>query len=186
MLEIAKSIAVFCGSSEGISASYRKATEELGRRLAEKKLKVICGGVGIGLMGVLAKSVSENGGHVIGVLPEFLINTEPPSAFLSEIIYVETMAQRKTFMLESANDILILPGGFGSLNEAFEAITLKQLGMREGQNIFVSVDGFWKPLQDLVNHLEKQDFIILEGRSTLRFSQSVDETIALVTSNIET
>lgn len=176
-----KCVAVFCGSSEGASPAYKDGTIELGHKLADGGHRVICGGASVGLMGVLAESVAEKGGDIVGVLPRFLTRTEPPSPFLTRTILVETMAQRKDVMLEMADDIIIMPGGFGSLDEAFEAVTMKQLGKRDGRNIFVSIDGFWKPLQDFILHLEREGFVILGGRDALRFVQTVNETLMLVT-----
>ena len=175
-----KCVAVFCGSSEGVSPEYKYGIIELGHQLAESGYKVVCGGASVGLMGALAKSVAEKGGNIVGVLPRFLTTIEPPSPYLTKTILVETMAQRKDVMLEMADDVLIMPGGFGSLDEAFEAITMKQLEERTGRNIFVSIDGFWKPLQDLVLHLEREGFVILKGRDTLHFTQTVNETVKLI------
>jgi len=145
-----KNMAVFCGSSLGMHPAYAREAKQLGYLLASRDINLVYGGGKAGLMGVIADSVLESGGKVIGVIPEFLNTRERKHENLTQQIEVQTMHQRKTIMYEMSDAAIILPGGFGTLDESFEAITLIQTGkIARFPIVFVGVD-YWKGLFEWV------------------------------------
>lgn len=168
------SLAVFCGSSEGATPRYTAVTREVGRRCADAGIEVVCGGARVGLMGVIASSVAASGGRVCGVLPRFLAELEPPAPDLTELITVETMHDRKAAIAARADAFLVLPGGLGTLEEAFEIMTLKQLNEHKKNIVFLNVDGYYDPLVKMFASMEANGFFILQGRTTLQVADDLD------------
>lgn len=152
------SIAVFCGSKVGADPAFRECAQCFGRLLAERGVRLVYGGGGIGLMGVLADAVLGGGGHVTGVIPEFLVRYEVGKPGLSETIVVPSMHDRKRRMFEMADGFVVLPGGLGTLDEAIEILTWKQLQLHAKPVVFLDVDGFWGRFSDLVAHIVAQNF----------------------------
>ena len=154
-----KSIAVFCGSSSGANPIYAEVAVALGKYLVEHNRRLIYGGGNVGLMGVIADSVLESGGEVIGVIPGFLMDKEVGHTGLTELIIVDTMHQRKQKMCELADAFITLPGGFGSMDELFEILTWKQLGLH---NKFIGVlnsNSYYDNLNALINHMNGEQFV---------------------------
>jgi len=143
---MSKHIAVFCGSSLGVCPSYAKEARQLGILLAERNITLVYGGGKAGLMGVVADSVLEKGGKVIGVIPEFLNTRERKHENLTQEIQVETMHQRKTIMYELSDAAIALPGGFGTLDEFFEIITWNHLTLHSKMVGLLNVDNFYEHL----------------------------------------
>ena len=124
-----QSLCVFCGSRAGADPAFTEAAEQLGRRLAERGVRLIYGGGSIGLMGVIMRAVLAHGGQVSGVIPEFLMRREVGNPDLTELIVVDSMHERKRRMFELADGFAVLPGGIGTLDETIEIITWQQLGL---------------------------------------------------------
>lgn len=146
-----KRICVFCGSSNGKQPQYVAYAERLGKLLVEQKIGLVYGGGGIGLMGVIARTVVEAGGAVIGVLPNVLQGKELPiEKFLGqmygELILVETMHERKATMARLADAYIAMPGGYGTLEELFEAVTWGQLGIQRKPIGLLNVAGYFDAL----------------------------------------
>jgi uncharacterized protein (TIGR00730 family) len=146
-----RSLCVLCGSREGIDPDYRRAAARLGRLMAERNVRLVYGGGSIGLMGVIADSVLSQGGEVIGVIPEFLVRYEVGHQRLSDLVVTTSMHERKRQMFEMADAFVVLPGGLGTLDETFEVITWKQLGLHRAPIVVIDAAGFWKPLKGLVD-----------------------------------
>lgn len=123
------------------------AAAELGRWLAAQGLGVVYGGASIGTMGALADAALAGGGEVIGVMPQAIVDRELAHAGLSRLEIVETMAQRKARMMDLAEAFVVLPGGFGTLDEAFEVLCAAQLGAHGKPLVFCNIAGFWEPLR---------------------------------------
>ncbi len=151
MTEIS-SICVFCGSKTGNDPAYREAAEWLGRATAERGLRLVYGGGGIGLMGAAVEAALSAGGKVTGVIPDFLMQYEVGKPDIDELIVVDSMYERKKTMFERSDGFVILPGGLGTLDEAFEVITWKQLQLHAKPVVVVDVKGYWRPLGDLIAH----------------------------------
>jgi uncharacterized protein (TIGR00730 family) len=122
-------ITVFCGANEGFDPDFKKMAETIGATLAQNQIGVIYGGAKIGIMGAVADGSISHGGEVIGILPHFLSVKEIAHNQLSQLIVVDTMHERKVKMYEMADGFIILPGGFGTMDELFETLTWAQLGL---------------------------------------------------------
>ncbi|HSO43483.1 MAG TPA: TIGR00730 family Rossman fold protein [Rhodospirillales bacterium] len=146
-----RSICVLCGSGEGALPAYRLAAEDLGQQMAARNIRLVFGGGSIGLMGALADAVLAAGGEAIGVIPDFLIRYEVGHKWLTDLVVTGSMHDRKRRMFEMADAFVILPGGLGTLDETFEIVTWKQLGLHASPIVVLDVDGYWAPLRDLLD-----------------------------------
>ena len=156
-----KSIAVFCGSKAGNSPLYSKHAAELGYLLAEKNILLIYGGGGKGIMGALANGVLEKKGQVIGIIPEALMGWEHHHEGISELIVVENMHIRKRMMYERSDAAIILPGGFGTLDELFEMLTWNQLSIHNKPIYILNTAGFYDSLLAHIKNMVKENFLYL-------------------------
>ncbi|MBL6927632.1 MAG: TIGR00730 family Rossman fold protein [Rhodospirillales bacterium] len=153
-----KSLCVFSGSRVGENGRYREAAVRLGEMMAERGIRMIYGGGNIGLMGLAASAVLQNGGEVVGVIPEFLMSLEVGDPGVTELVVVETMHQRKARMYELSDGFVVLPGGLGTLDETLEIATWKQLQLHTKPIVALNIDGFWKPLSGLLEHVVSSGF----------------------------
>lgn len=174
MTEIS-SICLFCGSKTGNDPAYREAAERLGRTIAERGVRLVYGGGGIGLMGAAVDAALAAGGEVIGVIPEFLARYEVGKPDISELIVVNSMHERKRTMFEKSDAFVILPGGLGTLDEAMEVITWKQLQLHAKPIVAIDAGGYWKPLKDLIAHIVFAGFAHPAVAELFTIVDSVDE-----------
>ena len=151
-------LCVYCGSAAGFDARYQDAARELGGALAKAGIELIFGGGRVGLMGVLADAVLAGGGRVVGIIPRRLRDAELAHPGAGELVIVGSMHERKRVMAERADAFAILPGGIGTLDETFEILTWRQLGLHDKPIFLVDVAGYWQPLRDLLDHLSAQGF----------------------------
>lgn len=151
-------VTVFCGSSVGSRPVYVKAAHELGRRLAERGLRLVYGGASVGTMGVLADAALEAGGHVTGILPRALETREVAHTGLSRLMIVDDMLDRKREMARLADAYVVLPGGLGTLDELFEVMTATQLGLDPKRCGLLDVDGYFEHLLAALRHVEAEGF----------------------------
>jgi uncharacterized protein (TIGR00730 family) len=147
------SLCVFCGSRFGNDPLYEQTARELGAVLADKGIRLIYGGGGMGLMGVVANAVMENGGEVIGVIPKFLDEMEVGKLDITKLIITNNMHERKSKMFELSDGFISLPGGLGTLDETFEILTWKQLKVHSKPVIILDVAGYWSELSALISAL---------------------------------
>lgn len=152
-------VLVFCASSKSADPIYREAAAELGRVLAGSGRSVVYGGGSEGSMGALATAALAAGGKVVGIQPHFMAELEWTHPGLSELNLVETMAERKSLMLASCDAVVSLPGGSGTLEELFDAITAKRLGLFLGPIVFVNQGGFFDPVLAQLAHCVERDFM---------------------------
>ncbi|MDB4967421.1 MAG: hypothetical protein JWN44_3110 [Myxococcales bacterium] len=152
-------ICVFCGSSQGRSPAYAAAARDLGSLLARRGIGLVYGGGNVGLMGILADAVLAEGGEAIGVIPGALVDRELAHANLTQLVIVDSMHVRKQRMHDLSDGFIALPGGFGTLDELFEALTWAQLGMHGKPLGLLDVDGFWQPLRALVERQVAEEFV---------------------------
>ncbi|MBC8338943.1 MAG: TIGR00730 family Rossman fold protein [Rhodospirillales bacterium] len=144
------SLCVFCGSKNGEDPAHKAAAGRLGQHMAERGITLVYGGGCIGLMGVLSDAVLAGGGHVIGIIPEFLKDMEVGNHAVSELIITNSMHERKTRMFELSDGFVVLPGGLGTLDETLEIVTWKQLRLHSKPIVMLNTGGYWSALQDLV------------------------------------
>ena len=154
-----KRIAVFCGSNKGTRAAYAGAAENLGRQLAKRGIELVYGGGCVGLMGVLADAVLQNGGHVIGVIPEKLVIKEVVHEKLPDLRVVKNMHERKALIAELSDGFIALPGGYGTCEEFCEVLAWSQLGYHQKPFGLLDVAGFYRPLLQFFDHAVAEGFI---------------------------
>ncbi len=154
-----KKIAVFCGSHEGDNELFKEAAIATGEILAQNNIGLIYGGGKVGLMGALSKSVLDNNGHVMGVIPSFMVEKELANREVQELIEVESMHERKQVMSDHADGFLVLPGGIGTMDEFFEIFTWRQLGLHQKKIAIVDVELYFAPLWEQLQSMENQDFL---------------------------
>jgi uncharacterized protein (TIGR00730 family) len=169
------SLCVYCGSSTGTDPAHRAAAERLGRLMAEHGVRLVFGGGRIGLMGVLADAVLAAGGHVTGIIPGHIEEREVGHQQVTELLIVDNMHERKHKMFELADAFAVLPGGLGTLDETFEIITWRQLGLHDKPVVLIDSAGYWKPLEDLLEHVIAGGFANGSVRRLFQFVDSVDE-----------
>ncbi len=160
-------VCVYCGSSMGSSDEYAAAAQSLGQELARRKLDLVYGGGSVGLMGVVAKAVLDGGGQVTGVLPRSLRTKEIASTVYGELIEVRTMHERKATMTKLTDAFVALPGGFGTLDELFEALTWGQLGIHAKPIGLLNVNGYFDGLLGWIEQAQAQGFVRAQHRSLL-------------------
>ncbi|MAY73649.1 MAG: TIGR00730 family Rossman fold protein [Phycisphaerae bacterium] len=177
MSEGADGVAVFCGSNVGVREDYAALAKTVGRELARRGRPLVYGGGRLGLMGVVADATLEAGGQVIGVIPDFMVRKEHAHEGATELIVVESMHERKAIMAERAGAGLTMPGGVGTFDELFEAITWNQLGLQAKPIGVLSVSGYYEPLRDLLNAAELEGFLPSSTRESIRFG---DDAVALL------
>ena len=152
-------LCVFCGSSPGRSPEYVSAARRLGAIFARRGIGLVYGGGNVGLMGVVADAVLADGGEAIGVIPRALVDRELAHARLTELVVVETMHERKQRMHDLSDGFIALPGGFGTLDELFEALTWAQLGMHAKPCGLLDVEEFWVPLRTFIDRQVAAEFV---------------------------
>ena len=154
-----KSIAVFCGANTGTSSVFSEAAEAVGSYLAAQHIEVVFGGGKVGLMGKLADAVLEAGGRITGVIPDFLKTKEVAHFEVSDLVITQNMHERKQLMYDLADAFLILPGGFGTLDEFFEVTTWAQLGQHSKAIGILNVNGYFDPLLNMIENMIDQGFL---------------------------
>ena len=159
-----KSICVYCASSQRCHPAYRDAARELGAILADHSFAIIYGGGAVGSMGALADGALARGGTIVGVLPRFMMDLEWGHQKLTELRIVEDMRTRKHIMLSQSAGVVALPGGAGTLEELFEALTLKRLGLYLHPIVLVNTRNYFAPLIDVLEHAVAEHFMGVRHR----------------------
>jgi hypothetical protein len=167
-----KRICVFSGSRPGFRPAYAKAARDLGEAIARAGMGLVYGGASVGLMNDVAEAALANGAEVIGVIPQSLMDREVAHHGLTELRVVPTMHERKALMYELSDGFVVLPGGFGTLDELFEILTWAQLGLHAKPIALFNVEGFWEPLTSLLAHFVREGFV-------------PDDQLALVSTDID-
>ena len=162
-----KSICVYCGSNAGSKPVYTERAMALGDRIAREGLQLVYGGGNVGLMGVVADAVLQAGGEVVGVIPEQLVNWEVAHTGLTRLEVVANMHERKARMFDLSDGFIALPGGFGTLDEMFEMLTWRQLGIGNKPCAFLDVDGFFQPLIGMIDRMVEERFLHPAQRADL-------------------
>jgi uncharacterized protein (TIGR00730 family) len=175
-----KSVCVYCGSSPRSELIYQKAALDLGKTLAEAGIQLVYGGGQLGLMGLIADGVMNHGGRAIGFITKNLEHVEGGHNRLSELHVVDSMHTRKLKMSENADAFVILPGGFGTLDELFEILTWRQLEMHDKPLIIANINGYWDPLKALIHSVVEHHFARPPDEKLLIFVSAIDEIIPLL------
>ncbi len=173
-----KSICVYCGSNAGNKPVYAERAQALGARIAAEGLQLVYGGGNVGLMGIVADAVLAHGGEVIGVIPEQLVQWEVAHRGVTRLEVVANMHERKARMFDLADAFVALPGGFGTLDEMFEMLTWRQLGLGKKPCAFLDVDGFYAPLIGMIDRMVEERFLHPEQRHDLWHGEDIDTLFA--------
>lgn len=170
------SVCVYCGSRDGTDPAYGQAATECGDMLARNGWRLVYGAGDVGLMGRTARAAQAAGGDTFGVIPQHLLDWEVGKRDLTTFIVTETMHERKKVMLMNANAVVVLPGGAGSLDELFEAMTWRQLGLHDKPIFLLNVNGYWDALLAVFNQIIDHGFA---NESLLGFVTVIDNVPAL-------
>ena len=153
-----KSVCVYCGSRPGAMPAYSEHAQKLGQALAHEGWRLVYGAGDVGLMGEVARAAQATGGETFGVIPTHLLQLEVGKTDLTRFVVTETMHERKKVMIMNADAVVVLPGGAGSLDELFEALTWRQLGLHDKPIVVLNTAGYWTPLRQMVDHVIDQGF----------------------------
>lgn len=171
-------VCVFCGSRES-EPVFQSAAAKLGRRIAERKMGLVYGGAGVGLMGILADACMAAGGDVIGVIPRNVFQREIAHPKLPKLHVVDTMHERKALMAKTTDSFLAIPGGLGTFDELFEILTWSMIGLHQKPIGILDVDGYFEPLRALVDNAIDRGF--LEQAPIRVWSDDVDAVLDALT-----
>ena len=160
-------ICVFCGTNTGSRPEYGAAARELGQILAEQDIELVYGGASVGIMGELADSVHEHGGHVTGIIPQQLVEKESAHTGIPNLIVVASMHQRKSQMADMSDGFIALPGGIGTLEGFFEILTWGQLGIHAKPAGILNVKGYFDGLTGFLDHAVREGFLTEEHRNAI-------------------
>lgn len=164
---MSRTVCVFCGSRSGVNPAVQEAAHHLGAALAQRGFRLVFGGGSIGLMGAVAKSMLQHGGEVIGIIPQALLEREIGLIEASELLVTHTMRERKALMDERSDAFIVLPGGFGTMEEMMETLTLRQLGYHNKPIIVLNVHGYYDTLLRFFSYAVEQDYVGSEQNRTL-------------------
>jgi uncharacterized protein (TIGR00730 family) len=179
-MEISR-LTVYCGSSPGLDPVHAETAERLGRGLAERDVTLVYGGAHVGLMGTLADAAMGAGGKVIGVMTEALVEAEVAHTGLPELEVLPTMHERKARMADLGDAFVMLPGGYGTLDEFCEALTWTQLGVHDKPCAVLDPSGYFSPLLELFDRAAEQRFLRPEHRDLVLRAGTVDELFERLT-----
>ncbi len=169
-----KSVCVYCGSNAGSKPAYAERARALGTRIANDGLVLVYGGGDVGLMGIVSDAALEAGGEVTGVIPKQLVDWEVAHRGVTRLEVVGSMHERKARMFDLSDAFVALPGGFGTLDEMFEMLTWRQLGLGAKPCAFLDVDGFYEPLIQMIDRMVEQRFLHAEQRQDLWHGDDLD------------
>jgi uncharacterized protein (TIGR00730 family) len=175
-----QSIAVFCGSQSGLNPKFEADAAALGRLLAQNQINIIYGGGNKGLMAAVANAAMEANGKVIGVIPEVLRQAERQHTGISELIVVDSMHIRKGLMYDKCDAAIILPGGFGTLDELFEMLTWNQLNIHNKHLFILNSDGFYQHLMEHIRIMYTTGFLYSNPDEKISLLERVDDLKAFL------
>ncbi|MET1247242.1 TIGR00730 family Rossman fold protein [Sporolactobacillus sp. STCC-11] len=180
-----KRIAVYCGASKGKNPIYEDYAVKLANWITDNHYELVYGGGKVGLMGVVADTVLENGGKVTGIMPQFLVNREIAHDRLDQLIVTHDMDERKKKMMELADCCIALPGGPGTLEEISEAFSWARVGENDSPCIFLNVNGYYDLMKHFFDQMVDEGFLSENDRSKVLISDSLDEIEAFTAAYVQ-
>nr|WP_298684094.1 TIGR00730 family Rossman fold protein [uncultured Dongia sp.] len=180
------SLCVYCGSSRGANPNFVPMATDLGRQMAERKIRLIYGGGRVGLMGACADGVMASGGEVIGIIPQHLQDREIGHSGLTELKVVDNMHTRKRMMFDLSDAFCVLPGGLGTLEELFEVVTWRQLGMHDKPIVVLNLDGYWDKLVGMIDGIIDDGFVQPSARQYFSVVNSIGRLFDILAAPPET
>lgn len=179
------SVCVYCGTGMKVDQVYKDTADDLGRHLAAEGVRLVYGGGKVGLMGIVSQACFKAGGQVVGIIPEHIQDKEIRNEDLTEIYVVDSMHTRKRMMVDKSDGFIVLPGGFGTLDETFEILTWKYLGLHDKPIVLVNINGFYDPLLKMVDHMVDVGFTPFWHRSLFQVVDKPEEALAALASQKE-
>jgi uncharacterized protein (TIGR00730 family) len=173
-----QSICVYCGSSGRVADFYKDAALAVGTAIGKAGRNLVYGGGRVGLMGLVADATLEAGGKVIGIIPEHIKKREVDHPGLTELHVVHSMHERKQMMVDRSDAFVVLPGGLGTLDEFFEIMTWRQLGLHDKPIVLVNIGEYWTSVLHLIDVMVKEGFVREEDRAFLQVIDSVDDVLS--------
>lgn len=170
-----KSLNVFCGSNRGLNPCFAEVAEELAHKMCAEGTQMVYGGASVGIMGLLADTMLEQNGKIVGVITQPLVDVELAHRGIDTLHIVKTMAERKDLMAELSDSFLLFPGGAGSLDEFFEVMTWAQLGYHDKPCAILNVNGYYDDILKFIDKAVMENFIRAEHRDMLVIANTVDE-----------
>lgn len=180
------SVCVFCGSRMGNDPAFEAAATALGKALGRAGIRLVYGAGDVGLMGAVANGAQAEGGETFGVIPVHLLEKEVGKRDLSTFVITENMHERKKVMFMNADVFVTLPGGAGSLDELFEVLTWRQLGLHNKPVYLLDIKGYWQPLLEMLDHMVASGFASETFRESLKVVGTVPALLAQITVDQET
>ena len=180
------SLCVYCGSSRGANPNFVPMATDLGRQMAERKIRLIYGGGRVGLMGACADGVMASGGEVIGIIPQHLQDREIGHSGLTELKVVDNLHTRKRMMFDLSDAFCVLPGGLGTLEELFEVVTWRQLGMHDKPIVVLNLDGYWDKLVGMIDGIIDDGFVQPSARQYFSVVNSIGRLFDILAAPPET
>ena len=174
-LQRKKSICVYCAHRNGIKSSYLKAAGDTGNMIARHNMRLVYGAGDVGLMGEVANSAQSGKAEILGVIPEHLLQLEIGKQDIDSFIITENMHERKKIMLLNSDAFILLPGGFGSLEEFFELITWRQLGLHTKPCFIFNVEGYWDPLLKLIENQISEGFVLSNNTKSFTVVDKIED-----------
>ncbi|WP_299703228.1 TIGR00730 family Rossman fold protein [uncultured Tateyamaria sp.] len=178
------SVCVYCGSRPGNTPRYTTEAEALGAGIAERGWQLVYGAGDVGLMGSVARAAQAGGADTFGVIPRHLVDWEVGKTDLTRYVVTETMHERKKVMFMNCDAVVVLPGGAGSLDELFEVLTWRQLGLHEKPVVLVNVGGYWDPLIALLDHVVAGGFADASLLDYFEVTDSAASTLSALTKTL--
>ncbi len=173
-------VCVFCGSSAGFQPVYAEAARKLGTLLVNNNHSLVYGGGHVGLMGIIADSVMNSGGEVIGVIPQFLVDREVGHYQITRLEVVQSMHERKKRMADLSDAFIAFPGGIGTLEELAEILTWKQLGLINNPIVIFNLNDFFTPLLQQLHHMKNEGFVKEEHLDLILVGETPEAIISLI------
>lgn len=170
-------ICVYCGSSNNVREEFKTAAYRLGQLMGEARIRLVYGGGRVGLMGRVADGCIDAGGAVTGIIPGFLRDREVAHPHVTDLQVVETMHERKQRMVDQSDAFIILPGGIGTLDEFFEIVSWRQLGLHDKPIIIADLDGYWADLIRSIDKIVSEGFARPEHREAIVVVQTVEAAL---------
>lgn len=186
MRDFTMNITVFCSSSDAVDPAFFEVARELGEAMAVREHTLIYGGTNVGLMGELARAAHEARGRVVGVIPGYLADRGIAYEKCDDLVVAPDLRERKAIMESQADAFIVLPGGFGTLEETVEIITLKQLQQHKKAVVILNANGFYGPLLTLFEHFYEQHFAKPASRTLYHFSPTVEDCFRYLDSYVPT
>jgi len=179
------SACVYCGTGHKVSQIYKDMAARLGQVMAAEKVRLVYGGGRVGLMGIVSQACFAAGGEVVGIIPEHIQDKEVTNDDVTEMYIVDSMHTRKKMMVDKSEGFIVLPGGFGTLDETFEILTWKYLGLHDKPVVFLNVEGFYNPLMQMVDHMVDSGFTPFWHRSLYQLVDTPEDAIVALSSQTE-